>query len=94
MTEKENKYKTLRLAFGKVTKLGGWSHDLSLEDFEFLQTLTVEQIVGARIGHRTIQSTNKKTGEKFESIVYEIILPEKVAELKAKTKKPLSEDDL
>lgn len=87
-------YGTIRLAFGKKTKLGGWSNDLTLQDFETIQGLTLDQVQGARISHRTIKSVNKKTGEEFESLVYEILLPHKVKEFQSRDKKPLTSDDI
>lgn len=86
-TKPKRDYKSLRLSFGKKTKMGGWSGDLTIEDFEILQALTPEQVVGGRISHREITSTNKKTGEQFTSLVYEILLPERILELKEQSAK-------
>lgn len=96
-TKEKKDYKALRLSFGKKTKVGGWSQDLTIDDFELFQGLTKEQVVGGRLGHREITSTNKKTGESFSSIVYEILLPERVLEIKEKsgkfTKRPDTTSD-
>lgn len=79
MTDK--KFNSISLAFGKLTKLGGWSQDLGTEQIQAIQNLTEEQLRGARLAHRIVKF-KKGTPEEFEGIVYEIMLPEKVAGLK------------
>lgn len=85
MEKQKKDYKSLLLAYGKPTKIGSWSGDLTLEHFEVFQGLTKEQIVGGKLSTRTISSKNKKTGEEFTSVIFEILLPERVQELKGQS---------
>lgn len=87
----DRKFKTISLAFGKLTKLGGWSKDLGTEEIQALQNLTEEQLRGGRIAHRIVKF-KKGTPEEFEGIVYEIMLPEAVAGLK-KTFNPKAKEE-
>lgn len=90
MTDK--KFKTVSLAFGKETKLGGWSQDLGTEQVQAIQNLTEDQLRGGRIAHRRV-TFKKGTPDEFEGIVYELMLPEAVAGLKKPFTPKAKQDD-
>lgn len=92
MTKKfEGKNKSLKLAFGRETKIGGWSKNLTTEEVQAVMNLTEEQLLGARFAHRKTVF-KKGTPEEFEGLVYELIFPETVKEMNKTFKRP--SDDL